>query len=111
MPQLDHLALPPAQLLETIQSVVESDQLFIFIGWNMGVLFGFLDNLEVRAALRSLPPPCIIDQDAPHQRGCHADKVSAIPPVSSLVAHQPDIGFIHQSCGLQRVPGPFRPQV
>ena len=49
-------------------------------------------------------PPGILDKDSPHRLGRGAKEVStAVPMLSLLDIHEPDIGLMHQRRGLQRL--------
>ena len=54
-------------------------------------------------ALRS----CDIDEDAPHQPRRHREEVRAVLPAYVLDVQQPDVGLVHERCGLQTVAHPF----
>src|ERR1022692_449658 len=51
--------------------------------------------------------PRMINQNAPHQLGRNREKMGAILPLHVLVIHQPHIGFVDQSGGLQAMTGAF----
>ena len=53
----------------------------------------------------------MIDQDAAHDRRDRAEEVGAVLPVRMLLPCEPEVGFVHERRGLQRVAGPFARQV
>jgi hypothetical protein len=53
----------------------------------------------------------VIDQNAAHDRDAYPNKMSAILPVSRLIANQAQVSFVHQGCRLQCVAGAFVSQL
>src|ERR1017187_7153434 len=51
--------------------------------------------------------PRMINQNAPHELGRNREKMDAMLPLRVLVIHQPHIGFVNQSGGLQALTGAF----
>ena len=50
----------------------------------------------------------IVDEDAPHRLGGRGEEMSAAVPVRfAMRSHQPQVRFVDQGRGLQRLPGGF----
>jgi hypothetical protein len=51
-------------------------------------------------------PPNPFDQDPPHRLRCRRKEVSpAVPMLGLFRVHQPDVGLVDESGGLERLPG------
>ena len=59
----------------------------------------------VTAALLAPAGTSAIDQDPPHRFSGGAEEVTAVRKL--LVAHQPQISFMHERCGVERLPRLF----
>src|SRR5262245_23970779 len=82
---------------EVVQDVVDR-QRFLDIAERRDA--GFLQFVPtvLAAALRRMPSPGLIDEDAAHGLGSGGEEVAAaIPPLHLLGVHQPQIGLVDQS--------------
>ena len=53
-----------------------------------------------------LSPPGLLDQNPPHRLGCSGEEMpTAVPVLSLFRIHEPEIGFMDQGRGLQRLAG------
>jgi len=75
------------------------------------VVSGEGDSLGATAPLLGAAFAGIVDQDAPHHVGGHAEEVGAIAPLHSALIDEAHIGFVHQRCRLKRVPRRLVPHV
>ena len=53
----------------------------------------------------------VIDEDAAHHLGRDAEEVRPVLPVDTVLACEPDVRLVDQRGGLERVVGPFPPQI
>ena len=53
----------------------------------------------------------MVDEDAPHHHGGQSDELRTVSPVHVPLIDHSDVGFVHESGRLQRVAGPFAPEV
>ena len=53
----------------------------------------------------------MIDQNLAHGRAGHREEMTSVGKRRVFDARQPQIGFMHKSCGLQRVAGTFSAKV
>ena len=53
----------------------------------------------------------VVDEDAPHHRRRHREEVGAVAPLEAIDIDQPQIRFVDERRGLQRVAGAFGPHV
>ena len=65
-----------------------------------------LDPYAPSDSLQSVSIACMVDQDSPHRFRRGREEVSPVPEL--LVAHQPQIGLVHERGGVQGVPGFLR---
>ena len=79
-----------------------------------GVRIGLGDRLGLREVQALRSPPCfigllaagVVDEDAAHGLGGGGEEMAAAVPVRAPVAaDQPQVGFVDQRRGLQRLPG------
>ena len=65
----------------------------------------------VSATLQRLPAPGMINRYASHHGSAHPDEVCSTLPIPRLITDKADISLVHECSGLQRVVGPFAPQL
>jgi hypothetical protein len=53
----------------------------------------------------------MVDQDSPHQLRRDAKELRAVLPADALLIDELEIGFVHETRGLQRVPWPLVKEV
>src|SRR5262245_44583894 len=103
--QLDQLGtgrVPSGQLL---QGVVDGEELLVrcLVGYEKAVE---IDALPTAAPLLPALVPRAVDEDAPHGLSGRGEEVAAAGPVLGLIhIHQPDVGFVDQGGGLERLAG------
>jgi hypothetical protein len=72
-----------------------------------GTVFHSREGLNLRTALKRTLAARVVDQYSLHHRDAHSDEMSAILPVSCLIAHQAQIRFVHKGCRLKGMTGPL----
>jgi hypothetical protein len=53
----------------------------------------------------------MLQEDAAHHPGGHAEKLGAIPPIHPTLIHQPEIRLVHQRGGLKGMAGILPAQI
>jgi hypothetical protein len=53
----------------------------------------------------------MVHEDAPHHHGRQADELRAVAPVDATLIDQAAVRLVHERRRLQRVAGPFAPEV
>ncbi len=91
--QLDDLGLPRVEAGETLQRGVEREHVDRIGG--RGRHIGHEGDLESAATLLRTLLARVLDENAPHDAGCHAQEVRAIAPVDVGVG-EAQIGFVDQ---------------
>ena len=81
----------------------------LFVGIHERVLQR--DLAGAAAPLLGVPGSRMIDQNPAHDLRGHSEEMRPVLPVDAMLAHQPQIGFIDQGAGLERVVAPFAPHV
>jgi len=82
---------------------IERDQVFISLAANHG---GILQrDMRSAGSAFKVAPPCVVNQNSPHELGGNGKEMGAILPAHALVIDEPQVGFVNQSRGLQGVAG------
>src|SRR6266545_6743698 len=103
-PHLDDPRLPLVLARQRLQRLVDEKD---FEVPPLGQIEQRLDR-QGPAALATLVPLAatgVVHEDHPHQLGGEAEKVRLVAPLHLATVHQPQIYLMHQSRGLERVPG------
>src|SRR5437868_14798856 len=103
---LNHSALPLIHGLQTLQGLVEVRKVLSLSHWHIQ---GF-DQWHRDCATTALVPKArarVIDQHSSHDSRRHSHEVSPVPPLYALDVRQPQVGFVHQRRGVERVARPF----
>src|SRR5262245_19283893 len=86
---------------EVVQDVVDRQRFLDIAGRRDAGFVQFVPTV-LAAALRRMPSPGLIDEDAAHGLGSGGEEVAAaIPPLHLLGVHQPQIGLVDQSGRLE----------
>lgn len=108
--ELDELSLIRVERLQAVERLIE------FVEGDFrdrGETDAVVDreNLCVATALLRTLVAGVVDENAPHQLGGHAEEVGAALPVYPCLIHQLHVGFMHKRGCLQRVVCPFPPHI
>src|SRR5215475_451876 len=108
-----HLNDPAFALIHSRQLPQRLIQRHQFRGPLLGRHRGLVQRhlLRPAATLGILAPSRVVHQDAPHQLRSDPEEVRPVLPVDTLLFDQPQVGFVDQGRGLQRVAGTLPPHV
>jgi hypothetical protein len=87
---------------EALERILERDQI------DLGRLGGELDETQRHAlatarALGGAAVAGVVHEDAAHHVRGDADELRAVPPIDATLVDEPEVGFVHERCGLERV--------
>jgi hypothetical protein len=107
--QLDDSTLLCVEFGQAIEGIIERDQIHA------------LALVEGECIVESQPGPSmslgcllaarVLDENLPHQLRAHRIEMRTILEQHRFLFHQAKIGFVHESCALQRVAGVFFPKL
>lgn len=108
--EFDHFALALVKLRERPKSVVELDDDGAAFG---GEVQGFVEGglPHAMAALLALVAAGILHEELPHEIGRDPVEVAAALPIRQLLLHEPEVGFVDERRGPQRVGIAFPAQI
>ena len=103
--QLNDARLPAVERRETIQGVVDAEDVVNTARFNGNVIVECYGVQPV--ATRRVRTACMIDENAPHDIRSNAEKVRPIFPRHSLLAEEAQVGLVDERSGLQRMIAAF----
>ncbi len=87
-------------LLQGRDGLVDEQHLVVLVGRGDPAHRARRRAQQIPAVPQAALAPRVVDQDVPHGRGGHREKVAPVPP-AVVVARQSEPGLVHQHRGLQ----------